>query len=62
MKKRMNNSSIKKECKGICILKFYGEQLLCNGCGRTMQEIETAEGMKRSLPIVLSEDSPMKSH
>ena len=37
------------ECIGICTLN---EHLICNGCGRTMHEIETAGG-RRSLPIVI---------
>ena len=37
------------ECIGVCTLN---EHLICNGCGRTIQEIEDAAGGKRSLPIV----------
>ena len=46
------------ECIGICTLN---EHLICNGCGRTIREIESI-GQRRSLPIVLSEDFPMKTH
>ena len=38
-------------CIGVCTLNQY---LICNGCGRTIQEIENA-GDKRSLPIVIAE-------
>ena len=38
-------------CIGVCTLN---QHLICNGCGRTIQEIENA-GDKRSLPIVLAE-------